>query len=273
MAGLSFKGVHSSTFKLVMKSNNRQPLSAVTRYTQQVPGFDGVIDFGNDTYTETQKTVLLQYNYHFSMAELMAQTEKVTAWLYNDGEYHDLVFDDQPTRVFKAKVISQVDLAPNNSLAAISVTFVCNPPWPYVGGVLLTPEEIIWMTAVQDGNQYYQEFTAAGHMRFLNIGNQPVKPKIKLIGNIPDGLNLAYNGAQWQYNAALQYDSIIIDCAAETVTRGSDGSTLASNVDQSKSAFFSFSPGQINIDVTASGLGNWPQSLVILAEFTPQEVA
>ena len=270
--GLTFKGIHSSTFFLVMKSNNRQPLSNVTRYTQQVPGLHGVIDYGNDTYAETQKTVLLQYNYHLSMANLMEQAEKVAAWLYNDGEYHDLIFDDQPTRIFKAKVVSQIDVSPGNSLVGLSVTFVCNPPWPYVNGVLQTPEEIIWQTAVKDGNQYMQAFTAPGHMRFTNIGTLAAVPKIKLLNNIPAGLKLTYNGDSWQYDASLTNDGIIIDSANQTVTRASDGHNLYQNVNPTKDTYFYFAPGQVNIDVTATGLGAWPNNLIIIVEFTPQGV-
>jgi phage-related protein len=138
--------------------------------------------------------------------------------------------------------------------------------------VLQTPEEINWQTCLKDGNQYLQEFTAPGHMRFTNIGTLPVKPQIKLLGNITSGLNIAYNGMQWQYNAGLRYDSIVIDCVAETVTRGSDGANLMPYVDAEKDAFFNLQPGQINIDVTATGLGTWPQSLIVIVTFDPMGV-
>lgn len=270
--GLTFKGIHSSTYHLVMKSSNRQALSSVTRYTKQVPGYTGLIDFGNDTYTEVQKVVTLQYNYHLSMPELIETTEKVTVWLYNDGEYHDLTFDDAPTRVYKAKVISQIDISPNNSLVGISVTFACNPPWPYLNGILQTPEEITWQTAAKDGNQYMQEFTTSGHMRFSNIGTLLATPKIKLLNNIPSGLKLTYSGDSWQYDASLANDGIIIDSSNQSVTRASDGHNLYQNVNPTKDTYFYFAPGQINIDITVTGLGTWPNNLIIIVEFTPQGV-
>lgn len=124
-------------------------------------------------------------------------------------------------------------------------------------------------TSKTDETRLMQNFTSSGHMRFSNVGTIAVKPKITLIGYIPSGLNLTYGTAQWQYNANLYYDSIIIDCAAETVLRGSDGATLMPYVDSTKDAFFEFQPGQINIDVTASGLGAWPQDLTIMVEFVP----
>lgn len=270
MNGLNFKGHNSREYGFVMKSINRPLSGDVNRQTVQVPGLHGVVDFKNDTYPEKPLTVLLQFNYKHSMANLMELMEQVGAWLFDDGNYYDLWTDDQPTRVYKAKMVTKVDVSPSNSIAALQVTFTCNPPFPYVNGILLTPDEILWQTAAQDGNQYYQSFTAPGYMRFFNKGILPVKPVIKLIGNIPSGMLLAYGTAQWQYNAALQYDGIIIDCTAETVTRASNGANLMTNVDTSKDDYFNFIPGQIEVDLTAAGLGEWPESLDMIIEIQPQ---
>ena len=267
--GLTFKGIHSSTYDIVTKSVNRQLLPGVTRFTQQVPGMHGVIDYGNDTYGEKTISTLLQHNYNHKMSNLMEWAEQVVAWLYDDGEYHDLIFDDQPTRVYHAKIAANIDLSPDHSLAALQVVFTCNPPNPFVNGVELTPEEIIWNTAAKDGNQYMQEFTANGHMRFTNIGTLPVKPKITLLNNVPAGTAITYNGSTLTYTALSQYDSVIIDCESETVTRGSDGANLYSNITGS---YFEFAPGQINLDIVATGIGVWPANLIVLVEFTPQEV-
>lgn len=269
MKGLNFNGKNSwIDFGLHVKTTNIPPLPDVTRSTVTVPKL-GVVDFGIDTYGEGERTVLLSKRYSGGISGAQDDLAKISAWLYSDGGFHDLSWDANPTRIYKAKVVEKFDASPNASTLQLQVKFVCNPPWPYIDGVLQTPEEISWQTCLKDGNQYLQEFTASGHMRFTNIGSLPVKPKIKLIGNIPSGVNLAYNGTEWQYNAPLQNDSIVIDCAAETVVRGSDGVNLLPNVDSVKDVFFEFSPGQINIDLTATGLTTWPGSLTIIVEFTP----
>lgn len=264
--GLTFKNIHSDTLNLIVKSVNRQLFPDVTRYTQSVPGLDGVIDYGGDTYGSKQIGVLLQYNHRHNMTNLMEQSEKIGAWLYNDGQYHDLIFDDQPTRVYKAKMATKVDLSPGDGF---SVSFVCNPPWPYVDGVPLTPADILWTTAEKEDNQFIQEFTESGYMRFVNQGSLPVKPIIKLTGNIPTGLTLAYGAAEWQYNAAIYNDGIVINCESETVTRMSDGENLLSNVEGD---FFELATGNIQLDLTATGLYVWPDSVTVLVDMTPQEV-
>ena len=138
--------IYSDDLNIIVKSVNRQLFPNVTRFTQSIPGLDGVIDYGGDTYGLKTNKRIVQYNIitKYNMANLMEQSEKVGAWLYNDGLYHDLIFDDQPTRTYKAKMATKVDVAPG---AGFSVTFFCNPPWPYVNGVPLAPADILWTTA------------------------------------------------------------------------------------------------------------------------------
>lgn len=271
--GVNFKGKSSLDFGFIMKSSNRQLFPDVTRQTVQIPGVAGLVDFNNDTYGEKQIDVLLQNSFP-DMSDLMNLMEQVGAWLYDDGEYHDLSFDDQPTRIYKAKMATKIDVSPDSAVIALQVSFVCNPPWPYVNGVLLTPEDISWNNQDQlSDTQWMKSFTTSGNLRITNTGTLPAKPKIKLLNNIPSGLLLAYSSAQWQYNASLYGDGIIIDCESETVTRMSDGVSLLGNVDGGKDAFFELHPGQIEIDVTAPGIGAWPSNLIVIVDFTPQGVS
>ena len=159
----------------------------------------------------------------------------------------------------------------NSPGSGLSVTFICNPPFPYVNGVPLTPADILWNTTATENNQYLQEFAASGVMRFSNTGTFAVKPIIKLIGYIPYGTTLTYGSATWTYNSSIRYDSIIIDCLGETVKRGSDGVSLFDNV-SSSSEFFEFLPGQIEMELATVGLDVYPNSLTIAVEFMPQEV-
>lgn len=278
MTGITYKGLHSSQFGLHLHSDNRQVLSDVTRYTTQVPGVPGTIDFGMDTYGEKELTVTLHYAYNASMSVLMEVSEQISGWLYNDGQYHDLIFDDQPQRKYRAKVVSHVDNQPDGTATALQVAFICNPPYAFdLDNNPISPEDVqerlLWDTATLDpaGKQYIQTFGAAGTMRFTVGGAQPVKPKIKLMGYIPDGLTLTCGSQMWEYKAALLYDGILIDCDAQTVTRMSDGENLFSNVDPAKDAYFELLPGQQEIDVAGVG-GAWPYDLTVAVEFTPMEM-
>lgn len=265
MNGLNFNGRNSKEFGFVMKSVNRQLIPEIRRQTVQVTGLHGIVDFERDAYGTKEITVILQYIYK-NTSHLMQHLEQVGVWLHSDGKYHDLYFDDQPDRVYRAKLSTKVDVSPNNRTAALEVTFLCNPPFPYVNGVPLTPENIIWNTAELDGYQWRQEFTSSGVIRLTNTGTTAAKPIIKLVGKF-DELTLECDDQTWHYTAPLVYDGIIIDCENETVTRMSDGENLFSNVDPDADDFISIPAGQAEINVTASGIDEWPDNLIIFIEF------
>lgn len=271
--GVTFKSLHSyNNFKLTMLSDNRNLLGDVTRQTKFVPGL-GLVDFGNDTYQEKPLTV----KFHYCAAtpeDLAAQMELIGGWLYDDGQFHDLIFDDSPSRKYRVKVLKAVPLNQEDLIGEITVEFTCNPAHPLgLDNQPITPADIqkqlLWDTASLEGTQYLQEFSAAGNMDFTVNGNYPVKPRIGLFGNVPAGLKLTYGSQNWQYDPALLNDGILIDCAAETVTKMSDGTNLFDGVNFSYDDFFVLSPGQNRIVVTATGLSTWPSSLYIFIEFTP----
>jgi predicted phage tail component-like protein len=238
-------------------------LPEITRQTIAVPKKIGTVDFGTDTYQEKQISVSLKGIYD-TPALAVAASETISAWLYNDGTYRDLIFDYAPDRVYKAKVTSAVNAQIGKSVT-FQISFVCNPPFPYVNGILLTPEEILWTTADLDGNQYIQSFSADGSMRFVVSGNSNIKPKITLLNYIKSGLLLEYGTQEWQYDGDIIYDGIVIDCENETVTRLSDGSNLYSNVNESKDNYFELEAGQAEIAI--SGVtGAYPNNLVVIIE-------
>ena len=267
----SYGDIDSSEFGITCDRETHFILPEQRQYTQEVPGMDGVIDYEIGGYGVRVMPVDLYFDGDF--ADLRANREQIIAWISNaKGKAKKLIFGDDPTRYYMAKCLSALNFTVTSDRKIGTVQFTSNPPWAYIDGVLQTPEEITWQTAVKDGNQYMQEFTESGHMRFSNIGTLLATPKIKLLNNIPAGLKLTYSGDSWQYDASLANDGIIIDSSNQSVTRASDGHNLYQNVNPTKDTYFYFAPGQVNIDVTATGLGAWPNNLIIIVEFTPQGV-
>ena len=263
--------ISSSIYNISCDTEVHSILPEQQKYTLEVPGMDGVIDYGIGGYGVRVITRDIYFDGDYS--ELRANREQIIAWLSNiNGQPKKLVFDNDPTRYYMAKVYAAISFENTDDGKIGTIQWECNPPWSYIDGVAQTPEEITWQTAVKDGNQYMQTFTAPGHMRFTNIGTLTAVPKIKLLNNIPAGLKLTYGGDSWQYDVSQQGDGIIIDSANQTVTRASDGSVQYQNVHPGKDSYFYFAPGQINIDVTATGLGAWPNNLIIIVEYTPQGV-
>jgi predicted phage tail component-like protein len=535
MYGLTYKGINSNTFGLALLSDNRQVLADVVRQIKFVPNY-GTVDFGNDTYNEKALTVTLTYC-ALTLEAMQTQMEQIGGWLYNDGLYHDLIFDDAPLRKYKAKVTSKINLNQGDLIGELSVEFTCNPPYPFAldnstvspadvaarllwdnaaniggspiplnatlknslaaflagagnngglasfidasslqlafngsasgnivnpqfkstgknffnptqtpssianvtlssvinggftlvatvantacvatftvkvlnntaytfkynstrtgatgGGVSLTgytsgqtntlngsftftttsttltvslyaannpcnvgdsstysniqleqnsvataweqykqsllaitgtigvsdrftwdgttgkidgsatptsgglqayqngwifvqnsdgsPATVVPISELtyyqgmttQMGIEYIKDLTADVAFKFTVGGTHSVLPKITLIGNIPSGLQLAYTASgttyYWQYSAALQYDGILVDCVAQTVTRLSDGANLYSSVNSAKAAYFSLAAGQNEIDITGTG-GAWPLDFIMSVLFTP----
>ena len=270
--GLSFKGLHSyDIFKLIMLSDNRQVLSDVVRQTKFIPGY-GTVDFGNDTYNEKSLTVNFTYCAS-SLEDLQIQMELIGGWLYNDGAYHDLIFDDAPNRKYKVKVVGKINLSQSKLIGTISVEFTCNIPYPFaLDNSPVSPADVaarlLWDTALLNGIEYFQNFAANGTMKFTVGGNYPVKPIITIIGYIPVGFKMVYGAFSWRFTLAVNWDGIIIDCNAQTVVRASDGANMFPFVDPAYDDYFNLQIGQQQIAVTGVQ-GVYPYNLSIVVSFTP----
>ena len=265
MNHFTFGGISSATFEISADREIHSVLPEQRKYQTAIPMRDGVIDFGIGGYG----TRILQFDIYFdgSYPDLRASIDNIAAWLTSTaGEYKELSFEDAPNRHYMAKLTQATDFQNTKDRKIGTLVFECNPPWAYGNNILLTPEQINWTTALLTDNQYTQTFNAPGNMRFTLTGNQPVKPVIKLLGYIPPGLKLTCGAQQWQYNALLSWDMIVIDCDAETVNRGSDGGNLYSNCNPAD--FFTFSPGNIEISVTGVS-GAFPKNLTVIVNLEP----
>lgn len=269
--GFSYGGVHSSTFGLSADRETHSVLPDLTKYTKQIVGMDGEVDFGIGGYGT--RTIGCSVYFDGDYQDLRANIDAITGWLGSiQGQPKTLRFDDQPGRYYMAKVYAALDLQNSNDRNIGSITFECNPPWAYLdNGTLLTLEQLAWNTAAGESGRYIQTFAADGAMRFTVPGNKAVPCKIILLNNVPAGLTLGYDGKTWGYTSHMRYDGVVIDSAAQTVTRASTGENLMPNV-ASGSNFFTLSPRQAEITVSAaSGLSAWPRQLDIAVEFTAQE--
>ena len=270
---LTFKGLDSTQFGVEIMSDNRPILPDNVRITKQVPGVPGSIDFGLDTASEKIIPVSLRLDFNGDLTYLNEQCELISGWLYDDGNYYDLIFSDRPDRKYKAKVASIVDTTKTYATLLISISFICNPPFAFaLDNTPVSPADIqamlLWDSATLDGLTYYQNFSVNGNMNFTVTGNVPTKPIIELIGYIPAGLTLTYNGLSWIYTQAVQWDSIIIDCNLQTVTKGSDGTNLFPYVDANNDNFFVLQPGSEQFIVTGIA-GAYPYNLSIILKLEP----
>lgn len=264
----SYNDTLSSTFGIFCEMESHSILPAMRQYTQEIPGYDGVIDYQIGGYGTRIISVPLFYTGNFK--DLRLNREKIIAWLAGDGKPKKLIFGNEPNKYYLAKIYSEINLSNSSDRKIGTIEFECNPPWQYSNGILLTPDNIIWTNCQVDRNQFIKEFTSNGSIKFVNTGTLSVKPIIKLIGNIKNGVTLSNGTQTFKYNADCVLDGIVIDCNNETVVKMSDNSNLYSNVDSTNNDFFEFQSGNCEIELTMTGIWDNNESVTIIIEFVPR---
>lgn len=99
--GFSYNGIHSSDLGIVRVSNgsrfDENLLPTIQDKTVQVPGGDGTYYFGS-YYTQRQFSVSFAFD---SLTEEQVTTLKRH---FGDKKIHDLIFDERPYKIYRAKV-------------------------------------------------------------------------------------------------------------------------------------------------------------------------
>ena len=105
--GFTFNGVHSDTLGIKRTSEgsrfNENLLPTIQDKTVQVPGGDGMYHFGS-YYTQRQFNI----SYAFD-ALTESQLARIKA-VFGDKKIHDLIFDEAPYKVYKAKVTGSASI-------------------------------------------------------------------------------------------------------------------------------------------------------------------
>lgn len=128
--GITFKGIHSDTMGVTVRTKSRPILPEEKERIIDHTTMDGVFDFssmgesGHSYYNDRifQSEMLVCAN---DITELQKNVSRVAAWLKGSGQ---LIYDDMPYVVWKAKVATSVDFAPKiyGTQAILSVSFRVN---------------------------------------------------------------------------------------------------------------------------------------------------
>lgn len=121
--GFTFNDRHSSEFRLVAQSDDRSLLPEKRRNEFVIPGRDGAVDYGNNTYEKrviTVKITLVSRN----LPDLREAARAAAKWLSGDGL---LIFDDEPGKAYRAKVYQPLSITQLVSCGETSVPFECRP--------------------------------------------------------------------------------------------------------------------------------------------------
>lgn len=256
----------SGTFGLSCGTEIHSLLPEKRKYVQEIPGLDGVADFGISGYAVRVITKPIYFTGPY--AELRKNREKIIAWLYNNGTPKKLVFGNEPDRYYMAKVYAALDFENTSDRHIGDIQFECNPPWQYLAdGTLLTPEETTYINCTAEDGRFVKELTGSGSVKFFNKGTAAAKPIIKVIGHVKSGFTLTYGAAKLKINTDTGFEGVKIDCAKETVTRMSNGGNLYGSLDPDYSDFFELSQGKCEIGISGGSLGAYPDSVTVIIEF------
>ena len=265
-----YNGIDSRTFGLYFEFNSISILPSARECIQEIPLLDGVVDYNIGGYD--RRIIRTTAIFPDLLSKMRANQDKIEAWLGNSGTPKKLILGNRPDRYYMAKITSALDFDLKSDRRLGEVEFVCNPPWCFLkDGTLLTPEQIKWVNSETTENQFIKEFNENGVIRFVNKGNIPVKPVIKVLGNIRSGLQFTYKNESLKINCDCIFDGIEINCFNETIKRISDGLNLSSYLDSEYNSFFTIESGNAEIEVTSPNLNKYPESITVIVEFNAME--
>ncbi len=265
-----YGGIDSRTFNIYFELETVSILPEADEYVQNIPILDGVIDYNIRKYG--RRLIRASAVFAGKLSQLRKQRDQIELWLSNNGTPKKLILGDNPERYYLAKVFSAIDFECKSDHHLGEVVFVCNPPWAFLkDGTQLTPEQVLWVDATTEENQFIKEFSANGSIRFANNGSSSVKPLIKLIGYVKSGITLTYKNKSFKLNTDCINDGIAVDCKEETVTRMSDGENLSQYIDAKDDYFFTVDSGNAEIFLTMPEISDYPRSVTVIVEFNAME--
>jgi len=123
--GFTFNNRHSSEFNIMARSDDRSLLPEKRRNDYTIPGRDGRLDFGNNTFDSRIISVTLSL-ISPNLPNLRDTARRTAQWLSGEGL---LIFDDEPKKAYRAKVHSPLELSQFLSISETVVPFDCRRPF------------------------------------------------------------------------------------------------------------------------------------------------
>lgn len=126
MIGFTFRNIHSSTFNIGVKTDDRSLIPELRRNEFVIPGRHGTVDFGLNTYEKRPIQIQIGLMKNTNWNQLRLKARDIAKWLSGKGM---LMFDDEPDKAYDASLynyvgIEQIELLP---MGLLTVTFECQP--------------------------------------------------------------------------------------------------------------------------------------------------
>lgn len=262
MIGFTFNGIHSSTYNIVSKSNDRSLLPDQIKKEIIIPGKHGSYDFEDNTYSNRQIKIDISYIGN-SIDALRNQMRLISAWL-SQSSYCKLFFDDEPSVYYWAKVYSSASLTNLFRYGKTSITFECQPMAECgvsTGQDLTWSDDLIWGDNISWDNVADHTIAVTGNTTTdleydgtVNLGSYSQDRAlfdIIITGSFTT-LTLSLNGKSITYGAAVSSKVITIDNVNMTIKEGSTNKLSVCSGDLI--SFLHLIPGTNTVTITGTGL-------------------
>ena len=208
--GFTFNGIHSSAMGIRARLTDWRFIPAVSNYTVQIPGKEGVADFGASK-TSRRISVKCGVNPTGSMTGLIQALDNLAAWLDPANGIAQLVLDEMPERYFLARLDSDVSCTRLIRCAgSFDLDFFCPDPYGY---------------AVADENF---TLTSLGfHTIQRTKGNAVSLPEYRLMGEVINSssarwFRITTNGAALTVSGRLAANEVLVIDTANMTAKVED---------------------------------------------------
>lgn len=218
-----FNNINSESLGLVCRSISRPLLPSANERTVDVPGVSGVYDFGSETHKPRIVVMQIAWATMTTYVDFRKYVRVLANWLSTET-WSDLIINDEPDKLYKARVIGGVDLESLQTLGQAQIRFECQP---YAMGLWSTGIDYTWENAnfpwVSDYpwtgiEAYHIALVAPGILNFTNPGTRKIDHKspqgskfLVTIQGAFSTLSLSLNGKTLNYNTAMTSGTIVFD--------------------------------------------------------------
>lgn len=229
--GFSFAGIHSDQHGLKVTDIQRSISPGIATKTVKVPGKAGVYDMGIEVdELRIPIDVLLIGG---SLREIREQVRNIAAWLRNNDQLGELIFDDEPDKSYLVRMVDQTELEEIALTGRGTITFFAPDPMAY---------------AVED-----DVFTSSlNSLSFQRKGTAPSLPLIEITGEssgAPSGFDLWLNDYLMKFTGTLAAgETLVIDSYYKTAyVKKTDGTKQSALNGIDRLAFPVTLPGTENV--------------------------
>lgn len=222
MYGIWYRGKHSNEFGVICKTKKRPAIAPVRTIEETVPYRDGSLDFStqggrlfyDDKLVEIEMTIP-----DGELRETQKKISKVVQWIA--GDFGDLIFDDMPYTVWKAKPMELGDVATElYRVGRVTVQFRCKPfnnlIFHSTGVLLDTPVSLDSDVPIGYGEDSTISFSAGDNenVSYAYKGDVPVRPQL-VVNSDASKIRIKINEKVIEVQTPQtfkSYGGIIVDC-------------------------------------------------------------